>query len=156
MWVTFPDSSHLTDGLLITDFRSLPPKEISKRNSKSGPGRLASGYDPTWLTLNKAKQGNVGKHGILEDVDKTAIGGFADEDIFDERPNPGPQAGSDKSQISNQVRRLRNLTYFKLNNFKSSRMSESLLSDAQKLLWQHIKVKIQRKPRPADPKSRLS
>ena len=63
VWVTFPDL--LTDGLLITDFRS--PKENSKRNSKSG--QLASGYDPTWL--------NKTKHGSSKDR-TPAISGFTD------------------------------------------------------------------------------
>ena len=81
-------------------FRSLPPKENSKRKSKSGRLASASGYDPTWLNLNKAK------HGISKDIDTTVIGGFTDEDIFDERPIANPRAGSDNlmSQSSNQVR----------------------------------------------------
>ena len=76
-----------------------------KRKSKSGHLASASGYDPTWLNLNKAK------HGISKDIDTTVIGSFTDEDIFDERPIANPRAGSDKlmSQSSSQVRLIRKL-----------------------------------------------
>ena len=76
-----------------------------RRKSKSGRLASASGYDPTWLNLNKAK------HGISKDIDTTVIGGFTDEYIFDERPIANPQAGSDNlmSQSSNQVRLIQKL-----------------------------------------------